>query len=87
MVKLRDIILQDPVAIDKWPRIVNSLIEATAADDIARIKRLLNKDGDYAEAVLQTLTIWYGYGNEAADLLQVLRQHGLNALERKIAYK
>ena len=86
MVKLRDIILQYSVAIDKWPRIVDSLIKATAVDYIARIKRLLNKDGDYAEAVLQTLTIWNKYGKEAADLLRVLREHGLNALEGNTVY-
>ena len=82
LVKLRDIIVQDGVAIENWPSIVDELIQSE--QDVSSIKKSL-KDKDYSEAVLKTLQIWHGYGSKGDSLLGVLKKKRLHSLAKNIA--
>ena len=73
MLRIRDLVLDDPVALDRWPRIVERV--STYADE-RRLKDLLRRH-DYGETVLQTLRLC------RMDLVQVFRDQELNSLAGK----
>ena len=76
--RVRDLIVADPVALQKWTMIVDHIVRRE--DDKRRMKQLLSKDREYGEAILESLNIWKGYGAERADLTEILHDHGLNNL-------
>ena len=77
VLRLRDLIIKNQVALQKWSMVVGYIVKSPA--DEHRIKSLLRKH-DYEEAVLQSLRLWNEYGDKGADLLQVLRDGDLNSL-------
>ena len=80
LVTIRDLACSDQVALDKWPVVVDHIVQSAA--DILRIKDLLN-NFKFHEGVLQTLNIWWGAGRDQVDLVQVLRNLKLNSLAGK----
>ena len=79
MRNLRDLVLNDTIAIEKWPQIIDHIV--TPRDDEVRLKKLFYRDDNYGEAVLQSLRIWHGYGEERrSDLDRVLGDHELDLL-------
>jgi hypothetical protein len=81
LVTIRDLVVRDPVALDKWPTVVDHIVGLAA--DSSQIKKLF-KDGEYHEAVLQSLYIWWQAGGARADLLKVLQEFGLNEISGKL---
>ena len=82
---LRDIVVQDTLAPQKWGRVVDRIVTSPA--DTHRIKRTMNSldDGSFEEAVLQSLRLFYSRGGSHGELADVLRSEsiGLNALAGK----
>ena len=79
MRNLRDLVLNDTIGIEKWPRIIDHIV--TPGADEVRLKNLFYRDKNYGEVVLQSLRIWHGYGEERrSDLDRVLRDHKLDLL-------
>ena len=76
--RVRDLIIADPVALQKWTMIVDHIVRRE--DDKRRIKKLLSRDLEYGEAILDSLNIWNRYGAERANLMEVLHHQGLNKL-------
>ena len=72
---IRDLVLNDPVAHERWALVVDRVLKPS---DAIQVKKIM--DIKFAEAVLQSLQIWNSYGREHADLIPVLRQYGLNGL-------
>ena len=83
VVSIRDLVVRDPVALDKWPTIIDHIVISAA--DKYKVKRGLRKtDPDLEGVVLRSLQIWHGYGSDRADLVAVLWEHGLKALAGKL---
>ena len=82
LLALRDIVVQDPLALQKWGRVVDRIVTSPA--DALRIKLTLN-DRSFEEAVLQSLQLFYSLGGSHSELAEVLRSEtiGLNALAGK----
>ena len=80
LLKMRDIIAGDTVALDKWPIVTDRIV--SSATDNRRIKKLL-KDSQDHEAVLQSLEIWWQQGTDRPDLVHLLRNLKLNAVACK----
>lgn len=80
MIRVRDLVCEDPVALDKWSRIVDHIV--LSQPDRLRVRGLLRADPPrYEDAVLQTLNLWAAYGaDERANLDKVFRDLKLNAL-------
>ena len=75
--------LKDPVALEKWGQVVDSMV-VDWESDVKKIKKRL-KDGDYGEAVRLTLTQWSSEtGKDGGKLLKVLEENGLYTLAVKI---
>ena len=75
--RIRDLVTSDSIALQKWGSVVDHIV-ASSSDEL-RIKKLL-RSGDFEDAVLQSLRIWYAAGAERADLVRVLRDQKLNVL-------
>jgi hypothetical protein len=84
LVRIRDLILQEPLTYDKWSIVVDHVV--TSAYDEHRIKKIMKKEHDYAEGVLQTLRAWNACGDAhmRPDLLKILKDVGLINLADKI---
>ena len=74
LLRIRDLVLNDSVALGKWSLIVDHIVQSPA--DVLEVKDLLRWH-KYGEAVLQSLRLC------SVDLVQILRQNGLNSLAGK----
>ena len=77
LVSLRNLVVHDPTALQKWGTLVDHIVQLP--EDKQRINDLLDK-GTYERAVLDSIRLWDGLGDDRADLIKVFRDHGLNSL-------
>lgn len=82
MFRIRDIIIKDPIVLDRWPMIVDHIVSSEL--DKGRIKKAMRNGGTEAgDAILDSLNIWKSDGKQISELIQVLIAHELNALAGK----
>ena len=77
LITIRDIIIGDPIALQRWSLIVNYVVDSKTEE--LRITKLIT-NGGYEEAVLQTLRCWYsslGAEGTLQAFVEVLRRRGL----------
>jgi aspartate carbamoyltransferase regulatory subunit len=75
-VNLRDIILKDAVALEKWSQVTDHIVKKEA--DKLKIKNML-RNYEYAEAILLSLQAWHSEG-QCKDLVHVLQTLEINSL-------
>ena len=76
--RIRNLILQDPVALQKWTSIVDGTLPLPSEDKL-KIRQLVSK-GHYHEGVLRTLQLWLSSGHGFVDFQSTFRSHCLDNL-------